>query len=190
MKISAKVFRKWNNIIHRDFGYFFFGLTLIYGISGIALNHKVLDKWNAEYVVKSYDFTSQLTITEATINDAQIKQLLTSINQPAEFKKFYFKKDNTLRIFINDGIISYNSDTKTGWIEIARKRPLFNETSYLHYNPNVWWTWISDIYAGALILLAITGLFVLRGRNGITGRGAWLTLAGIILPIVFLIIFK
>jgi hypothetical protein len=37
--------------------------------------------------------------------------------------------------------------------------------------------------------LAITGLFLVRGKKGITGRGAWLTALGIIIPLVYLIIY-
>ena len=51
------------------------------------------------------------------------------------------------------------------------------------------YTWFSDIYAAGLIFLAITGLFVLRGKNGIIGRGAWLTAIGIILPALFLLYY-
>ena len=42
--------RKWNNILHRDLGYLFFGLTIIYVISGISLNHK--HNWNPNYIQK------------------------------------------------------------------------------------------------------------------------------------------
>jgi len=38
-------------------------------------------------------------------------------------------------------------------------------------------------------VLAISGLFILKGKNGITRRGAWLTAAGIIVPIVFLVMY-
>jgi hypothetical protein len=38
------------------------------------------------------------------------------------------------------------------------------------------------VYAVSLILLAVTGLFVLKGRHGITRRGGWLTAAGVVLP--------
>ena len=38
------------------------------------------------------------------------------------------------------------------------------------------------------MLLAITGLFILKGKNGITRRGAWLTALGIVVPIIFLLI--
>ncbi len=41
--------RKWNRAIHRDFGYLFFGMTIIYALSGIAINH--LDDWNPNYKV-------------------------------------------------------------------------------------------------------------------------------------------
>ena len=40
-----------------------------------------------------------------------------------------------------------------------------------------------------LLVLAITGLFVLKGKNGITGRGAWLTGIGILIPLVFLLLY-
>jgi hypothetical protein len=72
------------------------------------------------------------------------------------------------------------------------KTPLYviKEFNLLHYN-NIkkMYTWFSDLYAVALILLAITGLFVLRGKNGIIRRGAWLTAIGIILPALFLLYY-
>ncbi|MEK7239068.1 MAG: hypothetical protein AAB224_00640 [Gemmatimonadota bacterium] len=42
---------------------------------------------------------------------------------------------------------------------------------------------IADIYALALILLAVTGLFVIKGKQGITRRGGWLTAAGTLVPV-------
>jgi len=42
--------RKWNRIIHRDLGYIFFGMSIIYGLSGIALNH--IGDWNPDYIIK------------------------------------------------------------------------------------------------------------------------------------------
>jgi hypothetical protein len=43
--------RKWNRAIHRDLGYLCFGLTLIYTISGIAMNH--IQDWNPNYKIES-----------------------------------------------------------------------------------------------------------------------------------------
>ena len=44
---------KWRKLIiatHRDVGYFFAGLTVIYAISGVAVNH--IDDWNPNYVIR------------------------------------------------------------------------------------------------------------------------------------------
>jgi len=36
--------RRWNNTLHRDVGYLVVALTLVYGISGLAINH--MADWN------------------------------------------------------------------------------------------------------------------------------------------------
>jgi len=45
---------------------------------------------------------------------------------------------------------------------------------------------MADIYAAVLLILAVTGLFVLKGKKGITGRGAWLTGLGVLIPVIFI----
>ena len=68
-------------------------------------------------------------------------------------------------------------------------RPGLYAMNFLHLNhPKKAWTIVADIYAVLLGVLAFTGLFVLTGRKGITGRGAWLTSAGILMPLIFLIL--
>jgi hypothetical protein len=49
--------------------------------------------------------------------------------------------------------------------------------------------WFSDLYCVVLIIVTITGLFVLKGKKGITGRGAWLTGLGVVLPLAFLVFY-
>jgi uncharacterized membrane protein YhdT len=48
----------------------------------------------------------------------------------------------------------------------------------------------ADIHAVVLLILAVMGLFVLKGKKGITGRGAWLTGAGILAPVIFLSLYS
>jgi len=58
----------------------------------------------------------------------------------------------------------------------VRNRVIFSEVSYLHYNkPIKLWTWFSDLFALGLILMAISGLFLVQGKKGITGRGGVMT---------------
>jgi hypothetical protein len=61
--------------------------------------------------------------------------------------------------------------------------------NYLHYNPIKYWTYFSDIFSGALILLGISGILIPRGDKGITRRGLWLTLLGILIPAIYLFIY-
>ena len=188
MKTKNKL-RKWNNIIHRDIGYFFFGLTIIYAISGIAMNHKVMGHWNPEYIIVNKNFHTKIDVKKNSITDEKILNLLAELGEKNNLKKYYYSNDTTLKIYIKSGIIIINTKTGEGILDTAKKRPVFKQFNFLHYNPNIWWTFFSDIYATALLLLAITGLFVIRGKKGIKWRGAIIASIGLLIPILFLIIF-
>jgi len=180
--------RKWFRVVHRDFGYLFFGITLIYSISGIALNH--LDDWNSNYIVTQevLHLDHPETIT-TSITKAEVKELMEGYDLDGIFKNFYFPKPGYMKVFLKNGSVVFNLETGDGILEMVRRRPVFREMNYLHYNPVKIWTWISDVFAGALIVLAITGLFLVRGPKGITQRGAWLTILGVVIPLIILWIF-
>jgi hypothetical protein len=178
--------RKWNNAIHRDLGYIFFAMTVIYSLSGIAVNH--LHDWNPNYKItlQEVNFTGPLDRQE--INKEVVNTFLDEIGEET-YKKHYFPTRDQLKIFIDGGNVVIDLSTGQGYLEKIERRPLLHAVNYLHYNPGKWWTLFSDIFAGALIILSITGLFILRGKNGITRRGAVLTAIGIIIPLIYLIIF-
>lgn len=67
--------------------------------------------------------------------------------------------------------------------ETIRRRPLFYQVNILHLNPEKWWKIFSDLFAVGLVTIALTGLFVARGRQGILGRGKWLAGAGLLVPL-------
>ena len=180
-----KLIRKWSRILHRDFGFFFVGATIIYGLSGIALNH--MQDWNPNYVVELDDFTTDIQLNKSPEVTANILNLLDKIDDRDNYKKHYYPQSDYIKIFLKGGSsVIVNTETGEGTAEFLRKRQVFYQVNYLHYNPSEWWMWFSDIFAGALIILAITGLFLLKGKNGLAGRGGWLTVAGIIIPIIFL----
>ncbi len=178
--------RRWNRAIHRDLGYFFFAMTLIYAISGIALNH--LDDWNPEYVVTTQEI--QTSNLNRNIDKEKVLNLLDKYGEKDNYKKHYFPSGGSfLKVFIKGGTITVDLNTGKGIIEKTKRRPIFSEMDYLHYNPIKYWTWFADIYAGALIVLAIGGIFIPRGRASLTRRGIWLVVAGIIIPVVFLLVY-
>jgi hypothetical protein len=51
------------------------------------------------------------------------------------------------------------------------------------------WIWISDAMAVFLLFVAISGLFLLKGKYGLKGRGLWLTGLGIIIPLAVILFY-
>ena len=93
--------------------------------------------------------------------------------------KMFFKGGSSLEINMNDGKAMY---------EKIRKRPVFSSLNRLHYNPTRWWTWFSDIFAVCLLLITLTGLFMIKGPKGIIGRGGIEFLIGILIPLMFILL--
>jgi len=177
--------RKWNNIIHRDLGYLCFGLTIIYVISGVAVNH--IQDWNPTYAIEKS--TSRLDLSAINTSDAHLvtQTVLKQIGETAPLKNIYQVDANTLKIFVENNNVTVNFAESRVYQEKSKKRKLLYQVNFLHLNhPKKLWTWFADLYAVALGLLAVTGIFVLRGKKGITGRGLWLVGTGFIIPLVFL----
>lgn len=180
--------KRLNRALHRDLGYFFFGITLIYAVSGISLNHR--NDWNPNFIISTREFTLNQKIQTDRINRDSALTVLRELKIDAGYKTHLLTGKN-LRIFVDGGSVNIDLDQSRGSLEILRKRPLFNQINFLHRNtPGKLWTWFSDLYALALIALAISGLFIIKGPKGIKGRGAWLTVAGILVPIVFLYFYR
>lgn len=180
--------RKLNRSIHRDLGYIFFFITVLYGLSGIALNH--IDDWNPSYIIRSSKFTVEKDmLTSDKLSRKEVLNILDKYTPEETYKSHYYSSGNMIKIFIRNGSVLINTNTNEAFLETSKRRPILHLANYLHYNPQRIWTIISDIYAGALIILAFSGLFILKGKNGITRRGAWLTAIGIVIPIVYLLIY-
>ena len=152
------------------------------------MNH--LNDWNPSYSVNLESVETNLNLAKG----AQKGEILKLVDAEAEgitYKSHYYPDEQTLKVFLKGGS-NIIIDTKSGLgrVEFLKKRPVFYEVNYLHYNPNDWWMWFSDIFAGALIFLALSSFFMVKGKKGATGRGGIYIALGFIIPILFLIIFN
>jgi len=176
--------RKWNNTLHRDLGYLCFGLTIIYVVSGIAVNH--IADWNPSYRITT-EHTRIDIPKPPPAHDILVTSILEQLGEQGMIKNSYQSAPDILQIFVENNTITANLKTGEVLQQKNRQRSLLYLANFLHLNhPKKMWTWFADIYALALGLLAVTGLFILKGKKGITGRGAWLVSAGLIIPLVFL----
>ena len=185
--MQIKTLRRWNNALHRDIGYLCVGMTLIYAISGIVLNHfKAGDFQHPDYG-KSYTNLKVALPKDGKIDQAYVWSVLDQIKERDHYKS-YITGEGYLQIFLTKGFIYLDLSTGEAQMEKKTTRYVIREMNMLHYNNlKKFYTWFSDFFAAGLITLAITGLFILRGKNGIIGRGAWLTAIGILIPALYLI---
>ena len=179
--------RRWNNVLHRDLGYLCVALTVIYAISGIAVNH--IGDWNPNHKIERTERTfDPIPISDRETMVSQAVERLGLAGPPLES----FRRDpSTVQLFYDGWSVEVRALEGTALIEHARGRFLLRDFNDLHLNrPKGIWTWVADGYAGLLLLLAVTGMFVLKGKKGLAGRGKWFVLAGLILPVAFLVIFR
>lgn len=174
--------RRWNIVLHRDIGYLSVALVIIYGISGLAVNH-VAD-WNPNYskqkeIIEVAPFGSQEK--ESVIAEAMEKLSLT--DEPMN----YFRPDpSTAQLFYQG--VTYSIDLPTGHVlkESTPPRRVLYEMNQLHLNTTKGiWTYIADLFAVALIFMGISGLFILKGKTGLRGRGKWLVTVGALIPLFY-----
>ena len=177
--LTSKNIRKWLRILHRDLGYFFVGITMVYAISGIILNHK---QNRHDPAFKTITIESQitpfLTVSEfektfaSTFNNYHLNKILPDENQ--------------YQLFIKGGIGYYNPESGLVSFEVYQKKPLVYFMNKLHYNQKNYWTVVADTFAGTLIFFAISGLFMVPGKNSLMKRGKWYLIAGIVLVLVYI----
>jgi len=178
--------RKWSRILHRDIGFFFVGASIIYGISGIALNH--INDWNPNYSVSIEKYKTSSYFKEGA-SKKDIAHWVSEQEIAGKYKTHYYPQKNLVKIYLTNNTTLF-LDLNNGNIvmEKLKRRPIFYESNLLHYNPNRWWTWFSDAFAISLILFAITGILMIKGKKGIAGRGGIYIALGILIPIIIFLI--
>jgi hypothetical protein len=184
--VASLPLRRWSIVLHRDVGYLAVALTLAYAISGLAVNH--IADWNPNYKM-SKEFVDVAPITAVSMPEI-VSTAMSRLGLKDAPRNTYRPDPETLQLFYRNRV--YHVDLPTGKVMIESNMPrrVLYEMNQLHLNrPKQAWTWVADLYAVSLILLAITGLFVLKGRLGITGRGGWLTAAGALIPVAFWLLY-
>ena len=173
--------------LHRDLGYLVIGLTIVFAVSGIAVNH--IHDWNPNYKVERFELPHHLnqSATDDSLNKGLIS--LFAIKQPV--KASYWETSQDYKVFLQNGsTLTANFVSNKAVFEQISERPLLKQFNALHLNEvKSGWVIFSDIYAGILLFLAISALFMVRGRNSPWGaRKGWLVALGILIPVTYMMI--
>jgi len=174
--------RPWLRAAHRDVGYLLVGLTVVYALSGLAVNH--IDDWNANFI--EYSRTHQLSGTLPTEDAALTAEVRKQLGVEAEPVEVYWVDDDEVEILFDERTLTI--DTASGVVrdEGRDARFFFRLANWLHLNRGKKaWTYIADGYAGLLLMLALSGMFMIKGPKGLKGRGFLLVAAGIAVPVLY-----
>jgi len=150
--------------VHRDIGYVAFGLTIIYSISGIAVNH-VAD-WNPNYIITEDTLIVSSHIDSTLTSEEAVEKLVSYFSIKDSVKSFFRASPNSIDIFFDKKTLSADLESRVAILETVESRALIHETNFLHLNhPKKLWTWVADLFALSLIILASTGIFMIKGKK-------------------------
>jgi hypothetical protein len=176
--------RPWLRAMHRDIGYVVVGLTFIYALSGLAVNH--LTDWSdGDASFKTYSATHEmgpLHGEDQAVADDLRKRL--AIKEPP--RELYRPTPDELEVIFDKRSLHVN--TATGHVVDEGQKPRFvlRVANWLHLNRGKKaWTYFADAYAASLLVLAMSGMFMIAGKKGLIGRGAVLVGLGIAIPVLY-----
>jgi hypothetical protein len=182
---KKKIFwRPWLRAIHRDIGYVAVGLTFIYALSGLAVNH--LTDWSdGDASFKTYSHTHELGPLSGD-DQAIADDLRKKLSIKATPREVYRAAPDQLEILFDKRTLHVNPQTGNVVDEGQEPRFLLRVANWLHLNRGKKaWTYIADAYAGGLMFLALSGIFMIAGKKGFIGRGAILVMLGIAIPVLY-----
>lgn len=179
--------RRFSHALHRDIGYLCVGLTLVYALSGIAVNH--VRDWNPNYKVVRGETRIPPSDFRGVLSEEQILDLLRLIGEPPSYGNVFQPDPQSLWVFVEGRVIEFHLPSGEVRYERIAPRLFWHAVNFLHLNhPKKAWTWIADLYAVGLILLTLTGLLLLpRGR--MRRRCLVLTFVGVLIPILPLLLY-
>jgi hypothetical protein len=179
-----KRWRGWLRAVHRDVGYLAVGFTVIYALSGIAMNH--IADWDPSF------HASEVTRTIAPVADAlsdadAAKQIAAAAGMTGKIEDVYRAGDEVRLTFASGSKVTAIGDTLT--IQNRSDRTFFRIAVWLHATRGkAAWKYIADAYGVLLLYLAISGIFMIKGRLGLRWRGVTLIAVGLAAPIGYIVL--
>jgi hypothetical protein len=179
-----KRWRAWLRAIHRDIGYLAVGFTVIYALSGIAMNH--IDDWDPNF--HASEMTHKITPIPDELSDTDAaKQIAGAAGLAGKIDDVYRAGDEVRLTYANGEKVTAIGDTIT--VQMRRDRLFFRVADWLHATRGKQaWKFIADVYAALLLYLALSGIFMIKGRLGLRWRGAALIAVGLAAPIGYLVV--
>ena len=183
-QLVKKRWRAWLRAVHRDVGYLAVGFTIIYALSGIAMNH--LEDWDPNF--RSSEVQLRIAPISDELSDDEAVARIAAAAGISGAPSDVLRAGDEVRLEYPDGAkVTAIGDTVT--VQQRESRFFFRIANWLHATRGkAAWKYISDAYAALLLYLAISGIFMIKGKLGLRWRGTLLIGAGLAVPLLYLVI--
>jgi hypothetical protein len=182
--LAKKRWRAWLRAIHRDVGYIAVGFTVIYALSGIAMNH--IEDWDPNFRSSEVQFKIA-PIPDDLSDDEAVARIAAAAGISGTPSDVFRAGDEVRLEYPNGSKVTAIGDTVT-----AQKRDsrfFFRVANWLHATRGkAAWKYISDVYAVLLLYLAISGIFMIKGKLGLRWRGSILIAVGLGAPVAYIVL--
>lgn len=210
---------KWRATLiawHRDLGFLSVGLTLVYAVSGVAVNHR--HDWDYNYATERGTRTLGVPSALLGVPAPQVSALgggslaagegrlareregevvaaiVRGLGRTAPPRKVIWRGPTLMSLFFGEAdadVVDYELTTGAAQGVAKTERFLLRDMNFLHLNERSdVWTWFGDAFAVVLIFLALSGAVVVKGRRGLTGRGGFLMAVGFALPVLAIVLLR
>jgi len=183
-KKKPQRWRPWLRAAHRDIGYVAVGLTFVYALSGLAVNH--LTDWSdGDASFKTYSSSHEMGPLkgedQAIADDLRKRLAITEVP-----RELYRRTPDELEVIFDKRSLHVNTTTGQVVDEGQKPRFILRVANWLHLNRGKKaWTYFADAYAAGLLVLASSGMLMIAGKKGMIGRGAVLVALGIAIPVLY-----
>jgi hypothetical protein len=184
-KAARLPWRAWLRAMHRDLGNAAVGLTFVYALSGLAVNH--IADWEPSFV--TYSETRELGGPVAGSDEEAAALVRERLGVREVPRDVYRAAPDDLQLVFDKRTLHVNAATGRVVDEGQRPRFFLRVANWLHLNRGKKaWTYVADAYAAGLLFLALSGIFLNPGRKGLLGRGGVLLVLGAAVPIAYVVL--
>jgi uncharacterized protein len=167
---------------HRHIGLLVIGTSLVFAVSGIALNHQ--SHWDPYYM--NSEGRQMVDDLSATMDETEIDGYLRErFGLDEEYRTSIRERPHVVNMEYASGISFVVDMTEMTIVKTeSRKRPILYDFIQLHFNSlKGGWIALADVFAVGLMFLSFSGVYLAWGKFDGTDRV--FLIAGILLPFLF-----
>jgi hypothetical protein len=170
--------------VHRDAGYAAVGLTFVYALSGLAVNHVADWDPNFHNTTSVHELGAPLPEEDGAASQFVLNRLAIH-----DTPKEAYREGDEFEILFEHRTLHVGVATGHVVDEAQKPRFILRASNWLHLNRGKKaWKYFADGYAVGLLFLATSGMFMLAGKKGLFGRGIFFVASGVALPIAYVLL--